>query len=84
MFPAHHGANGSGFYPHHSQRSSGAQTKGAYLIYGFLVMPPALGLVEFFGGSKWEVLGDTMQPSVIAIAAGSHPCLDLSIPLAPR
>jgi hypothetical protein len=51
MFPAHHGANGSGFYRHH--RSSGAQTKGAYLIYGFLVMPPALGLVDFFGGSKW-------------------------------
>jgi hypothetical protein len=51
MFPAHHGTNSSGFYRHHS--SSGAQTKGAYLIYGFLVMPPALGLVGFFGGSKW-------------------------------
>jgi hypothetical protein len=51
MFPADHGANGFGFYHHH--RSSGAQTKGAYLIYGFLVMPPVLGLVEFFGVSKW-------------------------------
>jgi hypothetical protein len=51
MFPAHHGANGSSFYRRH--RSSGAQTKGTYLIYGLLVMPPALGLVEFFGGSKW-------------------------------
>ena len=82
MFPAHHGANGSGFFCHH--RSSGAQTKGAYLIYGFLVMPPALGLVEFFGGSKWYVLGDMMWSSVIVIAVGSRPCLTLSILLALR
>jgi hypothetical protein len=51
MFPAHHGASGSSFYRPH--RCSGAQTKGAYLIYGFLVIPPALGVVEFFGGGKW-------------------------------
>ncbi len=87
MIPAHHGANGSGFY--HRHRSSGTQTKGAYLIYGLLVMFPALGLVEFVGGSKWEVLGDTMRFSVIvfifvAIAAGGRPCLALSIPSAPQ
>ncbi len=46
MFPAHHGASGFGSYHHHW--SSGAQTKGANLINGLLVMPPALGLVEFF------------------------------------
>jgi hypothetical protein len=51
MFPAHHGANGSSFYRRH--RSSGTQTKGAYLIYVLLVMPPALGLVEIFRGRKW-------------------------------
>jgi hypothetical protein len=51
MFPALHGANGYGFY--HRHKSSGAQIKGAYFIYGLLVMPPALGLVEFIGGSKW-------------------------------
>jgi hypothetical protein len=42
--------NGSGFYCCH--RSSGAQTKGACLIYGLLVMPPALGLVELFWGEQ--------------------------------
>jgi hypothetical protein len=51
MFPAHHGANSSGFY--RCQRSSGTKTKGAFLIYGLLMTPPVLGLVEFFGGSKW-------------------------------
>jgi hypothetical protein len=76
MFPACHVANVSGFYRCH--RSSGAQIKGAYLIYGLLVMPPALGLVELFRGAR-----DTMRSSVIVlviltIAAGGHPCLALS------
>ncbi len=57
MFPAHHGARGFGSYL--QLRISGAQTKGAYLIYGLLVTPPALDLVEFFGGGKWYVLDDT-------------------------
>ncbi len=39
--------------PYRQHRSSGAQTKGVYLIYGLLVTPPALDLVEFFGGGKW-------------------------------
>jgi hypothetical protein len=51
MFPAHHGASGFGSYRQH--RISGAQTKGVYLIYDLLVMPPALDLVKFFGGGKW-------------------------------
>ncbi len=51
MFPAHHGASGFGSYCQH--RSSDTQTKGGHLIYGLLVMPPALDLVEFFGGGKW-------------------------------
>ncbi len=47
MFPAHHGAGSFGSYRQHS--SSGAQAKGGYLIYGLLVTPPALDLVEFLG-----------------------------------
>ena len=50
MFPAHHDAISLGSYHHH--RISCAQTKGADLIYGLLVMPTALGLVEFFGGGQ--------------------------------
>jgi len=50
MFPTHRGASSFGSYCRH--RSSSAQTKGVDLIYGLLVMPPALGLVEFFGGTS--------------------------------
>jgi hypothetical protein len=52
MFPAHHGASSFGLYRHH--RSSGAQTKDADLINGLMVMPSALGLVEFFEGGQVE------------------------------
>ena len=50
-FPAHHRASGFGSYRCH--RISGTQTNGTDLIYGcLLVMPPTLGLVEFFGGGQ--------------------------------
>jgi len=50
-FPAHHGASDFGFHCRH--RSSCAQTKGADLIYGLLVMSRALGLVKFCTGDEW-------------------------------
>jgi hypothetical protein len=52
MFPAHGAASGVGFYHCHSHRSSSTQTKGADLIYGSFVMPPALGMAEVFGGGQ--------------------------------
>ena len=49
-FPARHGARAASAPSRH--KSCGAQTKGVDLIYGLLVMPPALGLVEFFKGGQ--------------------------------